>query len=99
MTDKPKAGRPSTGNAKTAAERMREYRQRLRDNAASAIDPSIVKDLQHQISILTLELKSVTNHRDGLLERVKQLEAIHKRDVVENRKLKDRIESLERRLR
>lgn len=97
MTDKPKAkaGRPATGNAKTAAERMREYRKRQRENAASAIDPSIVKDLQHQVNILTLELKSVTSHRDGLLATIKQQEETHKRDVTENRKLKDRIRSLE----
>ncbi len=89
MTDKPKAGRPVSGNVKTAAERMRAYRQG--GNAPTAIEESIIKDLQHQINILTLELKSITNHRDGLLERVKQLEASHKRDVTENRELKYRI--------
>lgn len=95
MTDKPKAGRPATGKAKTAAERMRAYRQRQRDNASTAIDPALIQNLQHQINILTLELKSVTSHRDGLLATVKQQEATHKRDVTENRKLKDRIRSLE----
>lgn len=96
MSDKKNRGRPSTGMAKTSAERQADYRRRQKESAATAVDSEEVKKLHERISHLELELKAVTNHRDELVKRVNTLESTHKRDVTENRKLKDRIASLER---
>lgn len=95
MSESSKRGRPATGTAKSSAERQKAYRERQKASALNAISPDELNILRNKIEALELELRSMTSHRDALLERVKGLESTIKRHVTENQKLKDKIKTLE----